>query len=428
MSDITINSPNWMPQAVNPSALGLPVDLIQKSLARRETLFQSPNLTLVSLDQLYNFRTALQAYARTKASCRLEDAVDELRRLFLANGRSPLLKSTLLTSYRWLDPVNEAALADVCHMYERAYGGIEKESGVQNDIDTAPAWPLFPSDSDSDSDSDGSPTPDPEKPPITHITLSSLNKELLISSDAEKHDDEEEDEDIEAWYRQVYSTLPTTVIPKPIPIDPLRSHPPVIEIPPPPPSPPPPPPPPAPTVSITPPAASAASAASTTTTTMVDPPSPERQQNSTPKLRPAPPGRSLALKLQTSFSTTQLKKPVATRPTLNIPSSPVNNEDEEEIETARPISAVRTTAGNLLPAVNHNTNNARWKNTGSVMTIDQMLQGRAAGNLEVEGNSKEDNRVGPMTPNGYDDISPITRGEWGFLMFGQARKGGVGVC
>lgn len=26
---------------------------------------------------------------------------------------------------------------------------------------------------------------------------------------------------------------------------------------------------------------------------------------------------------------------------------------------------------------------------------------------------------GPMTPNGYDDISPITRGEWGFLMVGE---------
>lgn len=25
-------------------------------------------------------------------------------------------------------------------------------------------------------------------------------------------------------------------------------------------------------------------------------------------------------------------------------------------------------------------------------------------------------RMGPTTPNGYDDISPITRGEWGFLM------------
>lgn len=37
---------------------------------------------------------------------------------------------------------------------------------------------------------------------------------------------------------------------------------------------------------------------------------------------------------------------------------------------------------------------------------------------------------GPSTPNGYDDISPITRGEWGFLMGGGAsgvgRQAGVG--
>ena len=33
-------------------------------------------------------------------------------------------------------------------------------------------------------------------------------------------------------------------------------------------------------------------------------------------------------------------------------------------------------------------------------------------------------RVGPMTPNGYDDISPTTRGEWGFLFSGDAWKQG----
>ena len=32
---------------------------------------------------------------------------------------------------------------------------------------------------------------------------------------------------------------------------------------------------------------------------------------------------------------------------------------------------------------------------------------------------------GPMTPNGYDDISPITRGEWGILMGGSALSGRV---
>ncbi|EFY88960.1 hypothetical protein MAC_05054 [Metarhizium acridum CQMa 102] len=34
----------------------------------------------------------------------------------------------------------------------------------------------------------------------------------------------------------------------------------------------------------------------------------------------------------------------------------------------------------------------------------------------------------PMTPNGYDDISPITRGEWGFLMVNNAFRGGRTVA
>ena len=36
--------------------------------------------------------------------------------------------------------------------------------------------------------------------------------------------------------------------------------------------------------------------------------------------------------------------------------------------------------------------------------------------------------VGPMTPNGYDDISPITRGEWGFMMVDNALQGGRTVA
>lgn len=34
--------------------------------------------------------------------------------------------------------------------------------------------------------------------------------------------------------------------------------------------------------------------------------------------------------------------------------------------------------------------------------------------------NRQSQRLGPMTPNGYDDISPITRGEWGFLFKGDA--------
>ncbi|KAH8163009.1 hypothetical protein CIB48_g5247 [Xylaria polymorpha] len=32
--------------------------------------------------------------------------------------------------------------------------------------------------------------------------------------------------------------------------------------------------------------------------------------------------------------------------------------------------------------------------------------------------NRQSQRLGPMTPNGYDDISPVTRGEWGFLFKG----------
>ncbi|KAI1179998.1 hypothetical protein F4777DRAFT_357421 [Nemania sp. FL0916] len=46
--------------------------------------------------------------------------------------------------------------------------------------------------------------------------------------------------------------------------------------------------------------------------------------------------------------------------------------------------------------------------------------------------NRQSQRVGPMTPNGYDDISPITRGEWGFLFKGdtwtQGRTAAVETC
>lgn len=46
--------------------------------------------------------------------------------------------------------------------------------------------------------------------------------------------------------------------------------------------------------------------------------------------------------------------------------------------------------------------------------------------------NRQSQRVGPTTPNGYDDISPITRGEWGFLFKGdtwaQGRTAVVETC
>ncbi|KAK4252307.1 hypothetical protein C7999DRAFT_36827 [Corynascus novoguineensis] len=457
--------PNWLPQAVSPSTLGLPVDLVLKSTAQNETLFASAHLTLLSLDHLYTFRTALQAYARTKLACRLEDAVDELRRLFLANGRRALRKSALLAAYRWLDPLNDAALADVCRMYERAYGGIERESGVENDVDPTPGWPLpeskrnpGPSEqrmvnhrpNSQHTAEDMGPSRESEqktRTPIPNLT-EAVDKEILLSSADLHSDDQSELDEVEAWYREIQlqqKNNNTTVV---VEIDPLSAHPPatvtppVVEILPPPPSTPPPPPP---------------TSATYRNRPWHQPEEPTLSEmlRTTPKLRPAPPGRSLALKLQTTFDRPAAKgrgidseklQPPADKGMGEIPGvqgheagkneggKEGDDEDEDEELTARPRSAIKSFA------------NARWTLTaganngdggGGGASIDEMLLGGVKeGGEEEEGerplssssSSFHEERVGPMTPKGYDDISPITRGEWGFLMFGKKKTAAVEMC
>ncbi|KAK4137415.1 hypothetical protein BT67DRAFT_431722 [Trichocladium antarcticum] len=235
---------SWLPEAVPPSRLGLPVDLVLKSSRQNETLFSSQGLSLISLDHIYTFRTALQAYARTKAACRLEDAVDELRRLFLANGRQPLLKSALLAAYRWLDPISDSALSEVCRMYERAYGGVERQSGVENDVDPPPTWSLAESNRDPRGAKptvkrtgtavpvrefrNRSPVPPPQPEPPAEPSLlgqwiDPLDKEIMLSlADIETDIDTDDQSDldaIEAWYRQVNADAAI------IQVDPLRFHP-----------------------------------------------------------------------------------------------------------------------------------------------------------------------------------------------------------
>ncbi|KAK0737012.1 hypothetical protein B0T21DRAFT_410483 [Apiosordaria backusii] len=176
----------WLSQPVSASSLSLPPDLIRLSLSQNQSLFSSSHLNLLSLDSLYTFRTAFQAYTRTRSSYRLEDAVDELRRLYLSNGRRPLLKSTLLNSYRWLDPICDHSLSQVCRMYERAYG--DSNAVIKDDLregNPTAQWPLAPEDKE---------------------ILFTLNSPT--DSDTEDDDEEDIDDDekldlkaIEAWYR-----------------------------------------------------------------------------------------------------------------------------------------------------------------------------------------------------------------------------------
>jgi hypothetical protein len=52
------------------------------------------------------------------------------------------------------------------------------------------------------------------------------------------------------------------------------------------------------------------------------------------------------------------------------------------------------------------------------------LNGRRLGSFLLSPERDEaGGQLGPLTPNGYDDISPVTRGEWGFLMIDDAFQG-----
>ena len=474
--------PEWLPQAVSPSALDLPTDVVHRSLVQYETLFTSENLTLLSVDHLYTFRTALQSYARTRASSRLEDAVDELRRLFLANGRKKLLKSALLTAYRWLDPVSDSSLSDVCRMYSRAYGGLDLETGVENDLESHPSWPLrkgedttvhelsaeeprvletiiaSPPYSEYDETEFQLPQSSPrisrsETALLEQWNISPEEKEFLFDSrfDDDDLDDLPEDlaaelkelDAIEAWYREVQINVDVDV-----------SMPPSFDI-----CIPPPPPPPVMHIGLS---------TNTPAAIVVEDSEIEddddglqsevemEERRTTPKMATAlplppvfvapPPAPSsgprpmmpmMNLRLQTSFD----PKPKAKRrsPTQNgdlqrqgifLTTSPEEEEedDEEEDLTARPKSAI----------VSQGT---QW-NTASIaaglQSIDTIMNGgtcRTPIDSRIQALRQGDRHAAPITPNGYDDISPITRGEWGFFMnggeWGQSkgrRKAAVEMC
>ncbi|KAI1500600.1 hypothetical protein F5X99DRAFT_235131 [Biscogniauxia marginata] len=161
----------WLlPPVMTATACGLNPDLMRRSILQNEILFSSEGLTLLGLDRLYTFKAALAAYARSTSypsspaivayppppaplsshpvtfaardggggdnsnnsatsattTTRLEEAVDSLRRLILlANGGRPVPKADLYRSYDWLG-VNPRALSDVERMYRRAYGGPER--------------------------------------------------------------------------------------------------------------------------------------------------------------------------------------------------------------------------------------------------------------------------------------------------------------
>lgn len=121
---------DWLPPPVPPSAHSFPEGPIRRSLIQNDILFSSEGLTLYSLDRLYTFKSALSSYSRSRSPFRLEDAVDELRRLYLASGSRPIPRGRILRSYDWLG-VSEVALSEVDRMYRRAYGGADGKGAIE---------------------------------------------------------------------------------------------------------------------------------------------------------------------------------------------------------------------------------------------------------------------------------------------------------
>lgn len=103
--------------------------LVNASVTQNETLFASDGLQLVSIDRLYSLKCALSSYSKTRSPLRLEDAVDDLRRCVLANGRRQVPRSDLLRSYDWMS-VTDLAVFDLDYLYRRAYGGLEGNGGI----------------------------------------------------------------------------------------------------------------------------------------------------------------------------------------------------------------------------------------------------------------------------------------------------------
>ncbi|KAJ4151009.1 hypothetical protein LMH87_011730 [Akanthomyces muscarius] len=140
-----------------------------------------------------------------------------------------------------------------------------------------------------------------------------------------------------------------------------------------------------------------------------------------PKRSPSP--KMPLLRVQTSFVKTPAHRHVEEQPdtTSDEPGEedegggkPPEAAAEDDVVTARPDDE----AGQAAAA-----RNKLWRSTQSTSIAQVLSPGPDPPPRDQDG---------PMTPNGYDDISPITRGEWGFLLvdqgFQNARTVAVTTC
>lgn len=198
-----------------------------------------------------------------------------------------------------------------------------------------------------------------------------------------------------------------------------------------------------------------------TKATTLEPKTPTDPLRKTPPISPGPPVSTHkipsprissrdslpSLRIQTSFTTPSKSKTIPRRKKTPIPStrrprqkdlgvlpirpSPIDKEirieitmtDESDTEsvltefedadlTAR--SPAKTPGGSLWLGIDEilGSTGTRGRRCGSGSLRHHRRRSSSLHELQTPGGG----RLGPDTPNGYEDISPITRGEWGFLM------------
>ncbi|KAI1365183.1 hypothetical protein F5Y08DRAFT_188696 [Xylaria arbuscula] len=348
-----------LPPVMAASTCGLSADLVRRSIQQNEVLFSSEGLTLLGLDRLYSFKAALAAYAKsiitpnsriqsplsspglsnhpinamlppssiptTADSSRLEDAVDCLRRLVLANGSRPVPKTDLYRSFDWIG-VNPTALADVESMYRRAYGGPERRGPFE--LPVAPKGQECPLENNNDAKRMGFikiGTPPPPKAQTTPVLKLNTN----------------------------ISTTPRLIKPKPKAV--LQS-----------------------------------SGATES----------DRAQQNISSV--SGDGRGAVEALEIKFDCSEIAREKGDDGAI----------EEDGDRTPHPLRD-----GPVRPSM-------FWPNGNALgHSIDELLS---------PCDYRQSQRLGPLTPNGYEDISPITRGEWGFLFKGdtwtQGRTAVVETC
>ncbi|KAI1326376.1 hypothetical protein F5Y16DRAFT_231414 [Xylariaceae sp. FL0255] len=423
-----------LPAVTAAAACGFNADLVRRTVQQNEILFSSKGLTLLGLDRLYSFKAALAAYARsiintttntnstsipnvypsttatplgspglsnhpinattnalsqpsTPASSpgdtsRLEDAVDCLRRLILSNGGRPIPKADLHRSFESLGGVSPIALSNVENMYRRAYGGTERRGPFEMIpivLETAPSSsPRLPL--------PRSPTPEREQ------------KECKQKEECEW--------EIEVNARRMgfieigtppppkTQTTPVLKLNTNIATSPRLMRPVPVSVP-------------QPSLAT----GRNGNEINDNNGIKIDILEPAAKQNCIEKTKSHTITAVQHKQLQQSSEPIHLEIRLDDL-TLDLVAPEEEEEEEHGDRTAHPF---RFPDGPVRSSMM-----MMWRMGNTMDTLLSPLE-PAAGRQSAQ--------LGPLTPNGYDDISPITRGEWGFLFEGETWKPGrtVGV-